>query len=163
MKGLLKERGHTFLPETALRRTLSSLPRPKNWMKWTRKWSKWVKVGKNCNNKSWCTRQTLESCTGLLLLSSCSFYIWLPFPGKIQPETTSRQVNQAPSRQVTDPSSNFKEPIHKEEEDIISPSDIEKQKLYLTPNNIMILMCTIKHQGGFVQSKGCTHMQNNIY
>lgn len=123
-----------FLPETALRRTLSSLPRPKN----------------------------LESCTGLLLLSSCSFYIWLPFPGKIQPETTSRQVNQAPSRQVTDPSSNFKEPIHKEEEDIISPSDIEKQKLYLTPNNIMILMCTIKRQGGFVQSKGCTHMQNNI-
>lgn len=76
-----------FLPETALRRTPSSLSCPKNF----------------------------ESRTGLLFLSICCFYI-APITrkkGRTNPETSSTQENQAPSHHVTDPSSNFKEPIHK--------------------------------------------------
>lgn len=74
-----------FLPETALRRTPSSLSRLKNF----------------------------ESCTGPLLPSSFSFYIWLPLPGQAQPRNKIQEKSIVPSHHVTDPSSNFKEPIHK--------------------------------------------------
>lgn len=74
-----------FLPETALRRTPSSLSRLKNF----------------------------ESCTGPLLPSSFSFYIWLPLPGQTQPRNKIQEKSIVPSHHVTDPSSNFKEPIYK--------------------------------------------------
>lgn len=74
-----------FLPETALRRTPSPLSRLKNF----------------------------ESCTGPLLPSSFSFYIWLPLPGRTQPRNKIQEKSIVPSHHVTDPSSNFKEPIYK--------------------------------------------------
>lgn len=103
-----KLRNPTFLPETALRRTPSSLSRPKNCMNQNGIMQLHKKdTDKNKNKKYGITNdqsavETFESCTGLPLLSSCCFYICLPL-----------QVNQESSQHVTDPSSNFREPIHK--------------------------------------------------
>lgn len=108
-----KQGNPTFLPETALRRTPSSLSRPKNCMNQNSIAHTQEGHGKDLKKKNGIVEKygitkdqgagdTFESCTGLPLLSSCCFYICLPL-----------QVNQAPSQHFTDPSSNFKEPFHK--------------------------------------------------
>lgn len=56
---------------------------------------------------------TLDSCTGLLLLSSGCFYTSTPNARTNPHNKPFRQVNQQPDHHATDPNSNFKESISK--------------------------------------------------
>ena len=107
----------TFLPDTTLRRTPSSLSRPKNCTTKSKLQFKLRNLRERGGvARSWVQSmihiKTLDSCTGPLLCRwSSSFYIMLPQPGKFQAKTISRQANQAASHQVIDPSSNLKSKI----------------------------------------------------
>ena len=102
----------TFLPDIALRRTPSSFSRPKNCMKHikvtTIEKQQKLKLQILLTNEN--LRKLYRAATSLILL--LLYMAPIAKTNRTQKQT-SRQANQAPSHHVIDPSSNFKEPIHK--------------------------------------------------